>query len=172
MDGALDTARQFLAGRLDAAMGVASAVQARLVAAGLLSPSSDVRLALVLAGLAAFMLARLLLLRFLASLFFPVRVPRLRVPLTPLEQDLYPPGGTWVRLQAQTTTPAVWQHMMLCRRGNAQQLSATVGGCGRSNRSCGTTAFPPHVATRRRPTPRVLSSHAAAPDLAPRACAW
>lgn len=162
MDGALDTARQFLAGRLDAAMGVASAVQARLVAAGLLSPSSDVRLALVLAGLAAFMLARLLLLRFLASLFFPVRVPRLRVPLTPLEQDLHPPGGTWVRLQAQTTTPAVWQHMMLCRRGNAQQLERHGGRVWAKQQILRHRCLP---APRGHPTP----PHATCP-LLPRRC--
>ena len=63
MDGSLDTAKAFLAARLDDALGVAGVLQARLVAAGVLSPTSDVRLALVFLGLAAFTLARLLLLR-------------------------------------------------------------------------------------------------------------
>ena len=108
MDESLDTAKAFLAARLDDALGVAGVAQARLVAAGVLSPTSDVRLALVFLGLAAFTLARLLLLRLLGSLLFPVRVPRLHVPLTPLEQDLHPPGGNWVRPHATAYPP--WCH--------------------------------------------------------------
>jgi hypothetical protein len=114
MDGARDAAAAFLAARQSDALAAAGWLQRELVEHGLLSPTTDARPALVVALVAAYLLLKLVVLRTVTALLFAERVPAVHVPLTPLEADLNPPGGTWVRHLHAWNTPSTTHDTETC----------------------------------------------------------
>ena len=114
MDGARDAAAAFLAARQSDALAAAGWLQSELVEHGLLSPTTDARPALVVALFATYLLLKLVVLRTVTALLFAERVPAVHVPLTPLEADLNPPGGTWVRHLHAWHTPSTTHDTETC----------------------------------------------------------
>ncbi len=92
----VNAAKAFLAARLEQLLGVAGGIQARLVSAGLLSPTADVRVPIAAGLLLAWYAVKFAALRLLKAVLLPVRVPRISVQLTAEEANLKP-GGKWVR---------------------------------------------------------------------------